>query len=114
MLKKSIIYCILFMANLIINQDINYELACTNIIYTSKKDCTVAPWHDNRRCCYISYLSEGQRIGQCIFVEDTKKALKERKNEFENSGKRKVKIECDANYISKYILTFFILSFIFF
>ena len=102
------------MANLILNQDINYELACTKIFYTSKKDCTVAPWHENRRCCYISYQSGSDRTGQCIYVNDTKKALKERKKEFENSGKRKVKIECDSKYILKYILTFILLCFIFF
>ena len=102
------------MANLVLNQDINYELACTNIKYTYKKDCTVAPRNENRRCCYISYESGSGRDGQCIYVNDTKKALKQRKNEFENSGKRKVKIECNSNYILRYILTLILLCFIFF
>ena len=114
MLKKPIIYCLLYMVNFILNQDINYELACTNIKYTSKKDCTVAPWYENMRCCYISYDSGSGRTGQCIFVNDTKKALKEKKNEFGNSGKKKVKIECDSKYLFIYILTFILLFFIFF
>ena len=114
MLKKQIIYCLLYIANLVLNQGINYELACTNIVYTSKKDCTVAPMNENKRCCFISYDSGSGRTGQCTYVNDTKKALKERKNEFENSGKRKVKIECDSNYILKIILTFILLCFIFF
>ena len=111
MLKKPILYCFLCMANLILNQDINYELACTNIVYPSKKGCTVAPWQENRRCCYLSYDSDN---GECIFVEDTKEALKEKKNELENSGKKNFKIQCDSEYILKYILTFILLCFIFF
>ena len=103
------------MANLILNQDINYELACTNIVYPSKKGCTVAPWQENKRCCYISYESGGgdKRTGKCIFVEDTEKALKDKKEDFEKS-RSKVKIECDSEYILKYILTFILLCFIFF
>ena len=76
------------------NQSINYEEACTKILYSSKKDCSVAPWEDNKRCCYISYIENGVRKGQCIFIEDTKSSMKSTKSEFSNSGKSKVKIEC--------------------
>ena len=52
MLKLSTI-CILillYMICFIENQSINYEEACTKILYSSKKDCSVAPWEDNKRC----------------------------------------------------------------
>ena len=105
------------MANLILNQDINYELACTNIKNPSKKGCTVAPWQENRRCCFICDKcdeSESGKIKECIFVEDTKDALKERKNYFEKRINGKVKIKCDSKYMLKFILTFILLCFIFF
>ena len=103
MLKLSTIFILilLYMICFIENQSINYEEACTKILYSSKKDCSVAPWEDNKRCCYISYIENGVRKGQCIFIEDTKSSMKSTKSEFSNSGKSKVKIECNSSYLKK-------------
>ena len=105
MSRMSSIFIIIlsYISIFIDSQSINYEEACTKIYYSSKKDCTVAPWENNRRCCYISYIENGVRKGECTFVEDTKKALKARKNDYSNSGKSRVKIECNSSHLKKYI-----------
>ena len=92
------------------NQNINYELACTNIYITSQKDCSVAPWEDNKRCCYISY--KGGK--ECIFVNDTKEDLKAKKDEYEREEKKEVNIECYSSYIHKFIYSFIIIIIFFF
>ena len=105
---------LLYMICFINNQKIDYELACTNIYYSSKKDCTVAPWEENRRCCYISYDSATGRDGHCVFLNDTKSFLKSTKKEYENSGKKGVKIECNSINLKIYyymILFYFIFYF---
>ena len=112
MLKKSIFFFLFFLICYIYNQNINYEEACTNIYYPSRKDCTVAPWEENRRCCYISYEAQNGREGKCVFLNDTKSELKSKKKEYEESGKKSVKIECDSYYLKIFnnyiILLFFI------
>lgn len=112
MLKKSNIFFLLYMIWLTYGQNINYEEACTNIVIRSQKDCSVAPWEENRRCCYISYNENGNRNGECVFLNDTKSFLKAKKTEYEQSGKTKVKIECNSYNLKIYsdymkILLFF-------
>ena len=114
MLEKINILFLLYIIWFIHSQNINYEEACKNIYYSSKKDCTVAPWNENRRCCYISYDENGVRNGECVYLNDTKKFLKATKSEYEQSGKSKVKIECDSFYlkiISNYIIILCLLLF---
>ena len=113
MLAKLHFIFLFFLIFFIHSQNINYEEACKNIYYSSKKDCTVAPWNENRRCCYISYEENGVRNGHCAYLNDTKKYLKATKAEYEQSGKSKVKIECDSFYI-KIIANLIILFFLFF
>ena len=82
-------------------QEFNYTLACINIFYPSKKDCSVAPWEGNKRCCYINYKKDGQSGGECIFVDDTEKALNSMIKEY-SKDKSKINIDCNDNYIGKY------------
>ena len=92
-------FLLLHILGLSINQELDYESACTHIYFSSKKDCTVAPWHENHRCCYISYNTGEERKGECIYINDSKKDLKAKLNEYSREGKSKVKIECYSNYI---------------
>ena len=114
MLKTINYIFLLFMICFIYNQDINYEHACTNIYFRSKKDCSVAPWDGNKRCCYISYEASNGRDGECVFLNDTKNDLKAKINEYEGNGKTKVKIECCSYYLKNFIYSSLITSFIFF
>ena len=111
MFYKYEIYLIFCLIILINNQisTINFENACKNIYFTSKKDCTVAPWQDNKRCCYISYKVGEGREGECAFIENSRRALKEKKNEYESLGKEKVKIECSSSnlYLKWIIFSYF-------
>ncbi len=97
-----------------IDQDINYELACTNIFFKSKKDCTVAPWHDNYRCCYVTYNEGGEDKDECAYIYDSKSNMKEKINQLNSEGKSKVKIQCYSNYVGKYINIIGIITLIFF
>lgn len=103
MLIKSNIFFILYMTYFVYNQNINYELACSNIYHKSKKDCTVAPWENNKRCCFVSYKdSNGQKGNECAFIYDSKSSMKAKKKEYENNGKSNVKIECNSNFLKIY------------
>ena len=113
MSEKSIIYFLYFMFCLSYSQDINYEEACTNMVFRSKKDCSVAPWEENRRCCYISYNENGVSKGECAFLNDTKSYLKAIKTRYENDGKSNVKIECDSHNLKIYYYMIIFLLFYF-
>ena len=108
-------FLLLYMIKISFSQELDYELACTNIYYTSKKDCTVAPWHDNYRCCYVTYDINEEKVGECIYKKKKKKALKDRINKYKDEGKNNIKIQCSSNYIMNIdifiILIFFTFSF---
>ena len=117
MLKLSSIFCILFLAYFVYNQNINYELACTNIYHRSRKDCTVAPRENNKRCCFVSYKdSNGQKGNECAFIYDSKSGMKSKKKEYENKGMSKVEIECNSYILKLYsnIFKFFFFIIIYF
>ena len=113
MLKPINLFLLLYLINQSINEGVNFELACTNIYYASKKDCSVAPWSNNRRCCYINYEYNGKKEGECGWVYDSEDGLDEKKREYNREGKSKVKIECYCNYIGKNINFFLLIFFIF-
>ena len=71
MLKPIDLFLLLYLINQSINEGVNFELACTNIYYASKKDCSVAPWSNNHRCCYINYEYNGKKEGECGWVYDS-------------------------------------------
>ena len=111
MLKTINYIFLLFMICFIYNQDFNYEHACTNINATEEKDCFVAPWKDNKRCCYLSYKDSGGDVKECVFVNDTRSDIEAKKNEYK--GKNNVKIECGSCYMKNFIYSSLITSFIF-
>ena len=104
MLRKSSFLFIIFNISFIYCQDINYTKACVNIaIKNNKKDCIVAPWEENKRCCLLSYKENGEEHKECAFYEDNKKEFDKKKDEYTKNGWTKIKIECNSNYLLKYI-----------
>ena len=106
-------FLLLYMIKISFTQELDYELACTNIYYTSKKDCTVAPWHDNYRCCYVTYTEGGENKDECAYIYDSASNMKEKINELNSEGKSKVKIQCYSNYVGKYTNIIGIIALIF-
>ena len=109
------IFIISYLTNLSF-QSINNTLACTSIYYSSEKGCTVAPWEGNKRCCYINYIENGRNNGECVFIDDTEKALEAKIKEY-SKDKSKVKIECNAHYIQwnyNFVFIAFLVFFSFF
>ena len=109
-------FLLLYLINLSINQGLNYTLACENIYIASEKDCSVAPWYDNYRCCFINYNENGEKKGECVYVEDSEDKLEDKIREYNRMGKSKVKIECNSNNIinnMKFVaIIFFVIYFI--
>ena len=95
-------------------QEIDYELACVNIYYKSKKDCNVAPRYDNYRCCYVTYNEDGQDKEECAFIYDSADEMEKKVDEYNKQGKDDVEIECNSNYIRVSINIIGIIFFIFY
>ena len=107
-------FLFLIIINFSFDQDINYELACTNIFFKSKKDCTIAPWNNNYRCCYVTYNEGGHKKDECVYIYNSASEMKAKKNQFSREGKNRVKIQCYSNYIGKGINIIGIIYFIFY
>ena len=108
-------FIFLYLITFINNQSINYQLACENIYLASEKDCTVAPWHNDYRCCYITYYENGKNLDGCVYVYDSAESIKNKINEYKGKGRSNVEIECDSNFITTNInLISVIIFFIFY
>ena len=100
MLTQINFFLLLYLISYILNQSIDYESACKNIYIASKKDCSVAPWNNNYRCCYIKYNGGGE----CDYIYDSAKKIKEKINDYKNLGKSNVKIQCDSFFIKRNVI----------
>ena len=111
-------FLLFFIITFILNQEIDYEKACTaiNVINSTYwKTCTIAPRNENKRCCYLSYKENDEKVGECIYVINNKDGLKAVKNEYKDNGKSKVKIQCNSFYIQiNIIMICFIIFYVIF
>ena len=92
-------FLFLYLISFIHNQSFNYQQACENIYLASEKDCTVAPWHNDYRCCYITYNENGKNLDGCVYVYDSADSIENKINEYKGQGRSNVEIECDSNFI---------------
>ena len=90
------------------------EKRCLNRTRPSREVCTaVEPAHEQDACCFVSYENEetGESFSHCGYLEKTEYGIKIYKHiysEFKN-----IQIDCESNYIIKFILFYFSLFLLF-
>ena len=108
-------FLFLYLISFIYNQSFNYQQACENIYIASEKDCTVAPWHNDYRCCYITYSENGKNLDGCVYVYDSADSIENKINEYKGQGRSNVEIECNSNFIkNNFNFIYLAIIFIFF
>ena len=114
MLEIIKFFLFLILIHFSFEQEIDYELACVNIFYKSEKDCNVAPWYENYRCCYVTYTEGGQNKEECAFIYDSEDEIEAKIDEYNRRGRSDVEIECNSNFFGKKINIIGIIFFIFY
>jgi len=88
------------------------QIACEKVTSPSLERCTKIEAADKQEsCCFVTYKDKdkesGKEYSKCGYLENTQFGIKVYKHIY--GGYREVKVNCKSNYITRFLLSFFII-----